>query len=181
MRRSAARPSGVERALSGEDLLVSKTDLEGRVSYANEALLRVSARTETELVGEPHSVLRHPDMPRAVYRLVWTTLADRREASAYLLNLAADGAHFWVVTHLSPAVDARGRLVGYSAEHRVATRRALERVEPLYRMLLAEERRHPRVPDAIDSSTAMLHKVLDGLGTTWDELVWSLSADRAAV
>ncbi len=180
VRSSDIRPTGVERSFGQDELIVTKTDLRGRLTYCNDVFLRVSAYPEHEMLGQPHSVIRHPDMPRAVFGLLWDALRDGREIFAYVVNLAGDGAHYWVFAHVTPSRDATGRVVGYHSNRRVPSPRALEVVRPLYRQLLAEEARHSRPADAIAASTALLEATLASAGQTYDEFVWAITATRAA-
>lgn len=176
----ATRPSGVERTFGADEVIVTKTDLQGRITYANDVFCRVSAYPESEMLGSPHSMIRHPDMPRGVFRLLWDTLAERREIFAYVVNLAGDGAHYWVLAHVTPSVDATGRVVGYHSNRRLPAPGAVAAVEPLYRRLLVEERQHPNAQAAAGAGLAVLQAHLDDVGTSYDELVWSLSAGSAA-
>ena len=113
-----ARPTGVERHLGPDELIVSKTDLQGRITYANESFLRIGAFTEDQVIGQPHNLIRHPEMPRAVFKLLWDTVQSRQELFAYVVNLAADGAHYWVLAHVTPSFDERGQVVGYHSNRR---------------------------------------------------------------
>ena len=180
MRDSGVRPTGVERTFGRDEIIVTKTDPQGRLTYANDVFLRMSAYPEEEMLGQPHSMIRHPDMPRAVFKLLWDTLKEGRELFAYVVNLAGDGAHYWVFAHVTPSVDASGRVVGYHSNRRVPSARALEQVRPLYARLLTEERRHARPADAIAASTALLQEVLDERGQTYDEFVWTLAGTATA-
>ncbi|MHB1139047.1 MAG: PAS domain-containing protein [Microthrixaceae bacterium] len=174
MRASAVRPTGVERTFGDEQIIVSKTDPRGVVTYVNDLFMEISAYPEHELIGRPHSVIRHPDMPRCVFKLLWERISGGSEMFAYIVNLAADGAHYWVLAHVTPTRDAAGRTVGYHSNRRTAAPQALERIEPLYGALLAEERRHDHPVTAIAASTTLLHAELDLLGADYDEFVWSL-------
>ena len=84
---SAVRPTGIENILGEEELIVSKTDLKGRITYANDIFIRMAKYSWKELVGAPHSLVRHPDMPRCVFRLLWDTLQAKQEIFAYVVNL----------------------------------------------------------------------------------------------
>jgi PAS domain S-box-containing protein len=170
----SVRPTGVERTFSADELIVSKTDSRGVITYANDVFLRVSGYAMDEVIGQPHNVIRHPDMPRAVFQLLWDTLAARRELFAYINNLAADGAHYWVLAHVTPSFGADGRVVGYHSSRRRPSPRAIETVRPLYDRLLAEERRHPNAKAAVAASSQLLtHLVAEQTGS-YEELVWSV-------
>ena len=179
MRAGATTPNGIERTFGPDEIIVTKTDLRGHITYANDVFLRVSAFTEDQALGSPHNVIRHPDMPRGVFSLLWDTLAARKEMFAYVVNLAHDGAHYWVFAHVTPSSDRSGAVVGYHSNRRVPSRQALDRVQPLYRTLVAEERRHPRPADAVAASRALLEAELARLGQDYDEFVWSLAGAKA--
>ncbi|GGK55984.1 chemotaxis protein [Planomonospora parontospora subsp. parontospora] len=180
MRASGLRPTGVERTFDPGEIIVTKTDLQGRITYANDVFLRVSAYPEDEMLGRPHNMIRHPDMPRCVFALLWETLKQGREIFAYIVNLAGDGAHYWVFAHVTPSTGARGQVVGYHSNRRVPSRSALRRVEPLYASLVAEERRHARPAEAVAAGTALLERTLEEQNMSYEEFVWSLAGQGAA-
>lgn len=180
MRKADVAPSGVERTFRDDEIIVSKTDTKGILTYTNDLFLSVSRYDESDVIGQPHNVIRHPDMPKAVFRLLWDTISDGREIFAYVLNLASDGAHYWVLAHVTPTRGANGQIVGYHSNRRTASRAALGRIEPVYRELLTEEKRHSSARDAVEASTALLQKMLDERGQTYEEFVWSLDPDNPA-
>lgn len=179
MTRGLVTPSGVERRFADDEIIVSKTDPRGIITYANDVFVRVSAYAEHELVGKPHSIIRHPDMPRAVFRLLWDTLQAGDELFAYVVNLAADGAHYWVLAHITPTRSAGGTITGYHSNRRTVDPAVVQQVAPLYAALLAEEQRHAHPVAAIDASLGLLRQVLEDRGQTYDELVWSLEPQPA--
>lgn len=174
------KPNGVERVLAPEDIIVSKTDPKGHLTYVNDKFIDISGYGDSELIGKPHNIIRHPDMPRAVFRLLWDTLAQKEELFAYIVNLAGDGAHYWVLAHVTPSVDESGRIVGYHSNRRAPSRAALDAVIPLYDRLLAEERRHSSARAATDASSVLLAAILEERGQTYDEFVWSLITPEEA-
>jgi PAS domain S-box-containing protein len=178
MKLVQVRPSGQERTFGADELIVTKTDPRGILTYANDVFLRLSALDEDEAIGRPHNVIRHPDMPRAVFKLLWDTLKQQREIFAYVVNLAADGAHYWVFAHVTPSFDEAGRVVGYHSNRRVPARHAIAAVEGLYGVLRTAERRHDRAADAVAAGHAALQGVLAERGRTYDELVWDISGAR---
>lgn len=180
MRQSNIRPTGVERTFADDEIIVSKTDPKGRITYVNDVFLRVSAYAEEELIGSPHSMIRHPDMPRSVFRTLWDTLGAGREMFAYIVNLAGDGAHYWVLAHVTPTFGPGGEIVGFHSNRRTAAPAALAAVHPVYEDLLREERRHANAQDAVAAGSRMLEERLNNLGVSYDEWVWSLDADRLA-
>lgn len=168
------QPTGVERTFSADELIVSKTDPRGVITYANDVFLRISGYESTEILGRPHNVIRHPDMPRAVFALLWDTLAERREVFAYIDNLAADGANYWVLAHVTPSFDRDSAVIGYHSDRRKPSPRAVARIRPLYDRLLAEERRHPTAKAAVAASSRLLAELLADQGGSYDEFIWSI-------
>jgi PAS domain S-box-containing protein len=94
MTREHVRPTGRESPFNDEEIIVSKTDQHGRITYANDVFARVSGYELVELLGKPHSIIRHPAMPRCVFKLVWDTLKAGDEIFGYVLNLARNGDHY---------------------------------------------------------------------------------------
>ncbi|MEV6349371.1 PAS domain-containing protein [Actinoplanes sp. NPDC051851] len=178
MKSTRVRPTGKERTFSDNELIVTKTDPRGVITYANDIFLRISALDEEDAVGQPHNLIRHPDMPRAVFKLLWDTLKEQQEIFAYVVNLASDGAHYWVFAHVTPSFDTGGRVIGYHSNRRVPSRPAVAAADELYGVLRAAERRHDRPQDAVVAGTAALDQVLAERGRTYDELVWDLAGGR---
>lgn len=166
-------PSGVERSLLDDELIVTKTDPKGRITYANDVFLRISALAEHEAVGKPHNVVRHPDMPRGVYKYLWANLEERREVFAYVKNLAADGAHYWVLAHVTPTVGADGHVIGYHSNRRRPSAGGVAAAQALYSRVLAAERAHTSARDAARAGLEALVDLLDREGLTYPRLVWS--------
>jgi PAS domain S-box-containing protein len=173
--RAKATATGVLRTFGRDEIIVTKTDTKGRITYANDVFLRVSAYTEAEILGQPHSIVRHPDMPRCVFKLLWDTIETGQEVFAYVKNLAADGAHYWVFAHVTPSLGAGGQVVGYHSNRRVPGQRALAEVQPLYASLLRTESSQSRPVDAMAASTAQLEKILAEGGVSYDQFIWSLA------
>lgn len=179
MRATRTAPTGVERTFGEDEIIVTKTDPRGLLTYTNPVFLRISALTEEEAIGQPHNLIRHPDMPRAIFKLLWETISNGQELFAYVVNLALDGAHYWVLAHVTPSVDAGDRLVGYHSSRRSPEPAAVAAVAGLYARLRAEERRHTGPREALDASWAMLQGILEERGQTYDEYVWGLTNGTA--
>lgn len=175
------QPTGVARILAPNDIIVSKTDARGHLTYVNDTFLRFSAYEESQLIGKPHSIIRHPEMPRAVFHLLWETIGRGEELFAYIVNLAGDGAHYWVLAHVTPSTGPGGAVVGYHSNRRAPSGTALEQIRPLYQRLLDAERGHRNVREAALAGRQELDRVLAEAGTGYEELVWSLiTGTRAA-
>ncbi|WP_417484817.1 PAS domain-containing protein [Maricaulis salignorans] len=172
--------SGQERRFETDQVIVTKTDLKGRITYANEVFQTISSLTEDQCLGKPHNIIRHPEMPRCIFHLLWQTIQSGREIFAYVMNRAPNGDHYWVLAHVTPSVNEQGEITGYHSNRRVPERRILTQyIEPLYAELRAEERRHKSPAQAIAASRAMLQAHLLELGLEYDEFVWTLGKDTA--
>lgn len=174
MARGLIGLTGVERTFSVDEIIVSKTDLTGRIIYANEIFQRVSGYSEAELLGAPHNIIRHPKMPRCVFKLLWDTIGSGKEIFAYVLNLARNGDEYWVFAHVTPTFDRSGRIVSYHSNRRSPRREATNKAAALYADLLAEEERHADRKEGMAAATRILTTTLDKLGMPYDEFVFSL-------
>ena len=168
--------TGVERTFSPTDIIVSKTDMKGVITYANRVFLDVAAVTEEQAIGAPHSFLRHPEMPRAVFALLWSQLQAGKEIFAYVLNMAATGDHYWVNAHVTPTFDQSGQAISYHSNRRVPERRAINAIIPIYRELKEIEDCASSRADGLKQAVAHLNSVLDRAGVTYDEFVFSLAS-----
>lgn len=106
MKDKAITPTRNERVMREDDFIVSKTDLKGRITYGNEIFIEFSGYTEQELLGSQHNIIRHPDMPRAAFKLAWDTIQAGREFFAYVKNMSKDGG-FYSVSPTSRQTSAR--------------------------------------------------------------------------
>ena len=165
----------MERTFDDDEIIVSKTDLKGHITYANNVFLRLADMTEKEAIGAPHSVIRNPEMPRAVFKLLWDTIQNGKEIFAYVVNRSKNGDHYWVLAHVTPSYDLSGNVVGYHSNRRVPDRGILDSVIlPLYKDLLAEEAKHTNRKERLDASTNMLLDLLKEKGVGYDEFVLTL-------
>jgi len=98
-------PTDRERVMRKEEFIVSKTDLTGRITYGNRIFIEFSGYSEAELLGAQHNIIRHPDMPRAVFNLLWDTIAQGNEIFAYVKNMSKDGGFYWVFANVTPSYD----------------------------------------------------------------------------
>ncbi|MEI6034469.1 MAG: PAS domain-containing protein [Verrucomicrobiae bacterium] len=172
--RSKPTVTGREARFAEDEVIVSKTDLKGAITYANDVFVRISGYTEAELLGQPHNILRHPAMPRCVFQLLWTTIQGGQEIFAYVLNLAKTGDEYWVFAHVTPSYDLSGRHIGYHSNRRVPHPEALAKVRPLYAALLQEEARHASHKDGTAASFRLIEKTLADSGLTYSQFVFGL-------
>lgn len=174
MRRSALIPTGNERFFGEEEVIVSKTDRRGIITYANQVFLRVAGYREDEILGQPHNIIRHPDMPRCVFKLLWDTLDAGSEIFAYVKNMAANGDHYWVFAHVTPSFDRLGKVVGYHSNRRVPSRSAVDKATGLYADLLAEESRYSDKREGMEAAERLLVAQLQQIHMPYEEFVFAL-------
>ncbi|MEQ1630925.1 MAG: PAS domain-containing protein [Planctomycetota bacterium] len=165
-------PSGREITFGDEEIIVSKTDLKGRITYANDVFLKVAGYRASEVIGQPHSMIRHPDMPRSVFQLLWDTIQRGDEIFAYVVNLAKNGDHYWVFAHVTPTFDHRGEIIGYHSNRRSPDRAAVQRIQPIYAQLLREEQRHESKRDGIAAATRELVTMLEKASMSYGEFAF---------
>ncbi|GLQ06925.1 PAS domain-containing protein [Sneathiella chinensis] len=170
--------SGNEVFFDQGDLIVSKTDLKGRITYANRIFLEIAGYDEREVIGKAHNVIRHPNMPRGIFELFWQTIADANEIFAYVVNATRSGDHYWVVAHVTPSF-RDGRVVGYHSTRRVPNRTVItEVIEPLYDQMNQLEREAPSIKSGTAKSLEMMQGLLSVKGVSYDEFVSSLMREH---
>lgn len=174
MERTKIKPTGVERKLGQEELIVSKTDPTGRLTYVNQTLLTISDYTEAELIGQQHNIFRHPEMPRCVFKLLWETIQSGQEIFAYVVNLTKYGDHYWVFAHITPSFDVQGNIVGYHSNRRAPDPAGVRTAAELYRTLLEEEQRYTDRRKGMLSATELLQSMLADKQQEYDQFVLSL-------
>ena len=166
-------PNGKEKVMRENDFIVSKTDTKGIITYGNRIFIEFSGYEENELIGTQHNIIRHPDMPRAVFKLLWDTINQGKEISAYVKNMAKDGSFYWVFANVTPDFDKQGNISGYFSVRRKPKTEAVKIVSGLYQaMLEAEQKAGAR--DAIAASTKILVNLIAEKSISYDELVFSL-------
>jgi PAS domain S-box-containing protein len=166
--------TNVERCLAPDDLIVSKTDIHGKITYVNRTFLKISGYSEEEVFHQPHAIVRHPAMPRVVFKLLWDTIRDKREIFAYVKNRAKNGDFYWVFAHVTPSYNEAGQVMGYHSNRRMAPRPAIRAIESVYRGLCAEEAKHQTPQAAMAASGALLGQLLAQKGISYEELVFAL-------
>jgi PAS domain S-box-containing protein len=156
-------------------LIVSKTDVRGGITYANDGFCDIAGYRRDELLGRPHSLLRHPEMPRSAFALMWSTIAARQEFFAYVMNRAKNGDHYWVFAHVVPDIDPdTDQIVGYHSARRWADPVACEQAMEVYQALLDVEARERGPKAAVEAGTRALLDVLSGAGISYEQWVFSL-------
>ena len=130
-----------EIKFSKKNFIVSKTDIEGKILFVNENFCDITGYSDEELMGEPHSVIRHPDMPRAIFYMIWKSLLAGMEVSAIIKNVAKNGKYYWVIADFSMQRDNYGNLETFSSFTRQAPTHVSEVIQELYNGMNYAERK----------------------------------------
>jgi len=120
-------------------VIISQTDLKGVITYANRAFSEVSGYSVEELVGKPHNILRHPDMPKAAFEKMWSTIQSGQAWNGLVKNLRKDGKYYWVDTEILPVKDENNNITGYIAARKAASRKDIQENEETYKKMLEAE------------------------------------------
>ncbi len=155
--------------LGNDDFLVSKTDLKGRITYCNKIFMKVAGYSESELLGKPHNIVRHPDMPRVIFKLLWNRIQNKEEIFAYVKNKTKNGGYYWVYANVTASVNDKGTIIGYYSVRRKVNEQALPVIEDLYAKLLQIESR-----GGMEASQKYLNNLLKEKGVNYDEFIATL-------
>ncbi len=134
---SSATPIDQEYIYEGS-VLISQTDEQGIITYANKKFCEVSGYNVDELVGSPHNLIRHPFMPKKVFAKMWHTLASGQVWNGLVKNLRKDGLYYWVETEILPIKDDTGKITGYISVRKNSSRKNIIEIEDLYKKMLEE-------------------------------------------
>lgn len=159
----------MQKNLQKNDFIVSKTDLKGRITYVNKIFMEMGEYTEKELLGKPHSMIRHEDMPKSVFKLLWDMVQNKEEIFAFVVNKTKNGNYYWVFANVTPSFDPNGNIIGYYSVRRQPNAKAIELIKPLYKKMLNAES-----VGGIDAGTKILTEILHEKGLSYNEFIISI-------
>jgi PAS domain S-box-containing protein len=167
-------PIDHEIKLSPKRYIVSKTDPKGVIEYGNDYFVEISGYTEAELIGQPHSIIRHPDMPKIVFKMMWERIKKKENIMAVVKNLAKDGSYYWVVTEFESKSDPiTNEIISYTAFRKAAPKKAVEAIEPIYKKLIEIE-----ATGGMEASEKYLRGFLEEKNVTYDELIDQITENK---
>ncbi|MBO6788646.1 MAG: PAS domain-containing protein [Rhodospirillales bacterium] len=167
--------TGHERTFDPDEIIVSKTDLDGKITYGNRVFYRLAGLEEKDCLNVQHNLIRHPEMPRAVFDLLWSTIKGGDEIFAYVVNRSSNGDHYWVFAHVTPSRDSTGSIIGYHSNRRVPNRKTLEtHIIPLYKQLLTIEKQHASPKEGMAAAVKVVTDLLAEKKMSFNELMFSL-------
>lgn len=124
----------IETPFPDGKLIVSTTDKDGIITHVNKAFVEMSGYSEDELLGSPHSILRHPDMPAVAFKGLWDTVNKGEHWQGFVKNLRKDGGYYWVKATVIPNI-RKGEVVSYTSVRRKPSRTKIEESIKLYASL----------------------------------------------
>ncbi len=134
------RPTPIdEEVLFDGRSLITETDTKGIITFVNRKFTEMTLYTKEEAVGQPHSILRHPDMPKAAFKEMWDVIQTGKAWEGYVKNLRKDGRYYWVVVNIIPKLDEKGTIVGYIASRKMPDRDYLQNIIVQYKQMIAAE------------------------------------------
>jgi len=171
---SKPTPKDEEIILNPKRYIVSKTDPKGIIEYGNDYFVEISGYSEAELIGKPHSLIRHPDMPKIVFKMMWDRINQGQNIMAVVKNLAKDGRYYWVVTEFEPKRDPiTNEIISHTAFRKAAPKKAVEAIEPIYKKLLEIEQE-----SGMEGSEKYLRSFLEEKNMTYDEFIDNLVGNK---
>ena len=165
-----------ELIMRDDDFIVSKTDPKGKITYGNQTFIEFSGFDENQLLNQPHNIIRHPDMPRSVFRLLWNTLQQGKEFFGLVKNLNKHGRFYWTFAHVTPSYDLNGELLGYYSVRRCPQRSSIDSIEPVYQAMCKLEAAHTSAKEAMDASLDYLNQHISTTGKSYNEYILSLES-----
>jgi PAS domain S-box-containing protein len=158
-----------ELKLNQSDLIVSKANLEGIITYANPSFIKITGYKSYELMDQNHNIIRHPDMPKALFAYIWKELKNGNDAYGFVKNLTKDGSFYWVFAYMVPDYNEKGSVIGYHSERRAPNPKAIAEISILY-----EQIKHIEIRDGIESAVAHLHDVASQRAKNYYNYVYKL-------
>lgn len=156
-------PTDIEHEVTPVDMIVSKSDEEGNITYTNPIFMKISGYTKGELLEQPHSILRHPDMPKVIFKYLWDNLKQGKEVHAFVKNLCKGGEYYWVLAQVRAATNPDGSFRNYVSTRVNVLPQAKEAISTLYAKLLKIEK-----SEGVEASEKALMAFLDENGVTPD-------------
>jgi PAS domain S-box-containing protein len=148
---------------------MSKTNVKGIIEYVNDYFTEVCKYEEWELIGQPHNVIRHPDMPQIAFKILWNRLLKGKNMHAVVKNLAKDGSYYWVVTDFQHKYDDNGNIVALYSRRKAVPDKVRDYFSDLYAKLIEMEK-----IGGMQASGSYLQGFLEDNNTTYDKFLLSI-------
>lgn len=169
------RPIPIDKEVSWDktQTIMSKTDPLGRIEYANEVFIDVCGYEDYELMSQPHNIIRHPDMPKVIFKHLWDELKKGNNFHGIVKNMAKSGRYYWVITDFEVAKDENGKILNYFSRRKAVPAEVVSKyIEPLYRRLLQIE-----TVSGVDASEKYLKGFLEEKKKTYIEYIQDIMSE----
>jgi PAS domain S-box-containing protein len=163
-----------EKVLNVNDFIVSKTDTKGKIIYCNEIFANIAGYPPADIIGANHNLIRHPDMPKLAFKLVWDLIQNKDEFFGFVKNLCADGSYYWVFAYITADVDNNGNITSYTSVRRKMPQSAIDIITPIYKQLLDAER-----SGGVQASQQILNELLEKHNLGYREFIINLQLGAA--
>ena len=165
-----------EIKFSKKKFIVSKTDTCGNILFINKNFSDISGYNEDELIGAPHNVMRHPDMPRSIFFLIWNSLQSGMAVSGVVKNLAKSGKYYWVIADFSFKRDRSGKIVSFTSFRRAAPQQVIDEIEELYATMISLEKKN-----GVKGSLGYLESFLEEKHLSYDQYLGELIKPKGLI
>lgn len=162
-----------ELDITSDQLIVSKTNPAGKITYCNQDFIELSGYNESELVGQPHSIIRHPEMPCGIFHLMWQTLKQNKEFNGLVKNKTKSGNSYWAFTNITPVHSLSGQLTSYTCAKRQPNPAAITMFSMYYEQMLEHEAGQ-RNEAVAKQSVTLLTELLSAMGDNYETSVFKL-------
>ncbi|MCG2611952.1 PAS domain-containing protein [Flavobacterium sp. SM15] len=170
------RPTPIDKEVSWDKTktIMSKTDRFGTIEYANEVFIDVSGYEDYELMSQPHNIIRHPDMPKVIFKVLWDNLKKGNNYHAIVKNMAKSGRYYWVITDFDISKDEKGNIVNYFARRKAVPQEVITKhIEPLYKRLLQIE-----AASSMEASEKYLIGYLEEQNKTYVDFIMEIMSEH---
>jgi len=158
---------------AAQQVIISRTDLEGNIIYYNPTFSEVNGFQGSYLIHKPHNIIRHPDMPKTIFKIVWSIIEQGLPIQAVLKNKTNDGKYYWTLMSWKVQKDRENNVISYVAHGKQAPDHVIKTIEPLYKLMLDIEKEH-----GIDVALDYLHAHLEEEGVTYSQYLERFSKHR---
>ena len=156
-----------------QQVIVSRTNTQGDIVYCNSTFLDVNGFKSSEVINRPHSIVRHPDMPKSIFKIIWSIISQGLPIQAVIKNKTNDGYYYWTLMTIKPQRDRDNKIISYVAYGKQAPNIVIKKIEPLYRVMKEIEER-----DDIDAALEYLESYLKEKNMTYAQYIKHLNKNR---
>lgn len=165
--------TGDEIEITEKDMIVSTTDKKGILIYANDIFCDIAGYKRSEVIGQPHNMIRHPQMPKVIFKLLWNRVLNGEVIYAFVKNLARNGDYYWVKAYVKPIIE-NGEVVKITSYRKPLNSFAKDYISKFYNTLLEYEKTH-----SVDESVQFVQKYLEDRDLTYDQFIDRLSLEKS--